>query len=41
MSRGAPTTIDTRTPGFRANADAMLALLGHVTTAHDQALERR
>lgn len=39
MSRGAPTTIDTRTPGFRANADAMLALLEHVTTAQDRALE--
>jgi acetyl-CoA carboxylase carboxyltransferase component len=39
MSRGAPTRIDTRTAGFRANAEAMLALLEPVTAAHDQTLE--
>jgi acetyl-CoA carboxylase carboxyltransferase component len=39
MSRGAPTTIDTRAPGFRANHDGMLALLEQVAAAHERALE--
>jgi acetyl-CoA carboxylase carboxyltransferase component len=39
MSRGAPTTIDTRAPGYRANRERMLALLDEVVAAHEQALE--
>ena len=38
MSRGAPTTINTRAPEYQANRDRMLALLDEVTTAHAQAL---
>ena len=39
MSRGAPTTIDTRGAAFQANRDEMLALLDAVTTETGRALE--
>src|SRR6478752_1170172 len=39
MSRGAPTTIDTRAPSFQANRDQMLALLEQVTQAQDATLQ--
>jgi acyl-CoA carboxylase subunit beta len=39
MSRGAPTTIDTRAPAYEARRSAMQALLDEVQAAQAQALE--